>query len=539
MKTPMSRLPGISTLVADYFDHFAKVAEFYNGDYRNPEDFSGRSDSVRTRKVPLGQLVTILKEQNQRFGCGSQTLEKIDLLLEGRACAVVTGQQTGLFGGPLLTVYKALTTIKLAARLNRTCEGCYVPIFWLASDDHDFREVNHVILINKSNQPVTVSYAGHPVEAKIPVSEIELSDEITAVFQQLDQETHPSEFKEEVFTRLADAYRAKMRFSSAFGVWLTALFKSFGLVLIDASDPRIKVLGKSVFQTEITVKSPSTRRALAASAQLVEKNYHTQVRVHEGMLNLFYLEKSRNAIEMVGDKFAIKGLNRNFDENELLAQVEKQPQLFSPNVLLRPIYQDALLPTVAYVAGPAEIAYYAQMKGIYESFAMPMPIIYPRKSLTLLENKIDKVLDNYGLRVGDFWGDAERLINRIAKEQLPDSLEKRIENATKGVDKNLQTLEKVVMEFEPTLGHTVENAKGKIVHQMESLEKKILQAYKKRNEVIVQQIHKAEHSLYPKHHLQERKLNILPYLFKYGFGFIDRLYEAIDISSFEHQVIRI
>ncbi len=539
MKTVITQMPGVKPLFADYLTDFEKVSEFYNGDYRQPQDFLNRTDSVKSRELPLGQLVPILKEQNQKFGCGVQTLEKIDLLLERRACAVVTGQQTGLFGGPLFTIYKALTAIKLAERLSRTCEGCFVPIFWLASDDHDFREVNHIHINNKSNQPFKITYDGQNNDAKIPISEIKLNEEIATLLQQLEDETNPSEFKAEILNQLSAAYEPETIFSQAFGTWLTTLFKTFGLILIDASDVRIKKLGARVFKKEISENSPSTQSAIAASGKLSEKDYHSQVQLKQGFLNLFYAEEERNSIEIEDSNFSVKRAEQSFTKDELLHQVETRPEFFSPNVLLRPLYQDALLPTIAYVAGPAELAYYAQMKGIYEAFKIPMPIIYPRKSLTLLESKIEKVLNNYDLKVGDFWGNVEALINEIAKAQLPESLEKRIENASLCVNKNLQALEDTVTEFEPTLKNTVENVKGKILGQMDGLAKKILQAYKKRNEVIGQQIHKAQNSLYPNNNVQERELNILPYLFKYGFGFIDQLYEAMDISTFDHQITRI
>ena len=539
MKTSINQMPGVKPLVADYLTDFTKVSEFYNGDYRLPKDFLDRTDSVKSRELPLGQLVPILKEQNQKFGCGVQTLEKIDLLLERRACAVVTGQQTGLFGGPLFTIYKALTAIKLAERLSRTCEGCFVPVFWLASDDHDFLEVNHININDKSNQPLEITYNGHSSDNKIPVSEIKLNDQVNSLLQKLDDETNPSEFKAEILNQLSAAYLPETIFSQAFGAWLTTLFKTFGLILIDASDTRIKKLGATVFRKEIAEDSPSTQSAIAASTRLNKKNYHSQVQLKQGFLNLFYVERERNSIEIKEDSFSVKGTENSFTKNELLHKLETQPGQFSPNVLLRPLYQDALLPTVAYVAGAAELAYYAQMKGIYDAFDIPMPVIYPRKSLTLLEGKIEKVLDNYDLKVPNFWSNGEALINEIAKAQLPESLEKRIENASLCVNKNLQALEDTVIEFEPTLKNTVENVKGRILGQMDGLEKKILQAYKKRNEVIGQQIHKAQNSLYPNNNFQERELNILPYLFKYGLGFIDQLYESLDISNFDHQIVKI
>ncbi len=539
MKTPVSQLPGATPLMVDYLENFRKVAEFFNGDYQDSEIYLSRSDEVKSRDLPLGKLAPILKEQNQRYGCGFQTLEKINLLLERRACAVVTGQQTGLFSGPLYTVYKALTTIKLAERLNRTCEGCYVPVFWMASDDHDFREVNHIFVPDKNNQICEIAYNGHPADSRIPVSSVEVNSQISESLQNLHDATHPSEFKDGVFSSLTEAYQANSIFSESFGKWMMQLLKSFGVIIIDASDPRIKSLGVEIFKKEIAEKSPSSQQALHASEKLVKHNYHTQVQLHPNLLNLFYAEKERQSLEIQDGVVHVKGTNKKFQVAELLKLIDEKPHFFSPNVLLRPIYQDALLPTIAYIAGPAEIAYYAQMKGIYESFGLPMPIIYPRKSLTLLEPKIEKVLDSYNLNPQNFWGDVEMLINDIAKARLPENIENLIQNASSDITNNLQTLEGVVTGFDPTLTNTVENVKSKINHQMDILEKKILQAYKKRNDVISQQIYKAKNSLYPNNHFQERVLNVVPYLFKYGFGFIDQLYEAIDISNFDHQIVRL
>lgn len=539
MITPMGQMPGIPNLVADYLDNHPLVADFYNGDFRDSGTFVKRSEDVRARALPLEEVTAVLRAQNQRYGCGSHTLDNLDLLKSGRACAVVTGQQAGLFSGPLYTLYKALTTIKLAARLNRTCDGCYVPVFWLASDDHDFREVNHIRFVDRSNELRSLEYTGHPADARVPMHRVRLNGQISELLHALDESTHPSDFKQNVLRRLSEAYRPERSFSDAFGAWLMALCKAFGVILIDASDRRLKALGGSVFGKEIAEGSPSTQRALMASTELEKRGYPVQVPLHEGLLNLFFVEQERLTLKTRDSGFRIRGTDRVLRAAELQALLKERPEVFSPNVLLRPIYQDVLLPTVAYVAGPSEISYYAQMKGIYEAFDLPMPIIYPRKSLTLLEGKIEKVLDKYDLSVPDFWGDVEGLITQIVRSQLPESLEKRIENAGLCVGKNLQTLQEVVGEFDPTLTDTVEKTKNKMLQQMESLEKKILQAYKKQDDVIGQQIRKAGRHLYPDHALQERVLNVVPFLFKYDFELIERLYEALDIAHFDHQIVRL
>jgi len=347
----MSGLPGSNALVSDYFDNFEKVAEFYNGDYRSPENFLHRSSEIKKRDLPITKLVPILKEQNQRFGCSLPTLEKVDWLLERRACAVVTGQQTGLFGGPLFTIYKTLSTIRLAERLSRTCEGCYIPIFWLASDDHDFREVNHINILNKANEPLTIVYDGHPRESRLPVSRIQLTEAVQPVLDRLAKETHPSEFKDDVLHALSQAYQPGRAFSEAFAHWLMTLFKPFGLVIIDASDARVKALGKQLFEQEIRESSPSSRAALDVSKRLTDKGYHNQVQLQEGFLNLFYVEDERNAVQFEDGRFLVRRSGRKLTREELLAQLQAHPEFFSPNVLLRPLFQDVLLPTIAYVAG--------------------------------------------------------------------------------------------------------------------------------------------------------------------------------------------
>jgi len=539
MNIPLSQLPGRNQLVTDYISHFDKVSHFYNGDFRASDKFLTRASKIKQRDLPLVKLVPILKEQNQRFGGDLPTFEKIDWLLERRACAVVTGQQTGLFGGPLFTLYKALTTIKLADRLNRNCEGCYVPVFWLASDDHDFREVNHIHVLDKNNQPVRVTYNGHPANSKIPVANVAIEDEINDLIQQLEELTHPSDFKQDVLTQLADSYSPGTTFPLAFGKWLMALLRPFGIIIIDASDPRIKALGRVLFEKEIVDASPSSRAASETSAALLSQGYHNQVQLSGNFLNLFYAENDRESIAVNGDTFVLKRSNRQLTKPELLERLQTNPEFFSPNVLLRPLYQDTLLPTIAYVSGPSEGAYYAQMKGIYAAFDLPMPIIYPRKSLTLLEHKIEKVLDHYNLGVPDFWCDVEELVTQIAKASLPDNLEAGIEDAAKTVSERMQALEGLVVKIDPTLADFVKNSSGRILGQIEGIEKKVLQAYKKRNDVLRQQLYKASHSLYPNNQLQERQLNIVPYLFKHGFSFIDQLYEAMDVSSFDHQIVQL
>ncbi|MBP1768300.1 MAG: bacillithiol biosynthesis cysteine-adding enzyme BshC, partial [Candidatus Aminicenantes bacterium] len=224
-------------------------------------------------------------------------------------------------------------------------------------------------------------------------------------------------------------------------------------------------------------------------------------------------------------------------KEELLARVKDRPSSFSPNVLLRPIYQDSLLPTVVYVGGQAEVDYFAQLKGVYEEFGLPMPVIYPRKSVTLVEKKVARILEKFDLAIPDLWTRPDGLIAEIAKRQVPDDLEATLSRARGGLAENLESLKAEVVAFEPTLGGSLDTARGKMDQQWEFLEKKIRQAAAKKSETAVRQLGKAAIDLYPNERLQERVFNIVPYLIKYGFAFLEKLDQAIDIDEHDHQVL--
>ena len=256
-------------------------------------------------------------------------------------------------------------------------------------------------------------------------------------------------------------------------------------------------------------------------------------------MNLFLVEDERDTIQFSDNGYSIKGKPQMFKKNELLELLEKQPNKFSPNVLLRPLYQDTLLPTVAYVGGLSEVAYFAQMKEVYECFDLPMPIIYPRKSLTLIEKNVDKALNTYNLDVLDMWLNADAKINEIAKEKIPKSLDKAFQTTSSHLDKDLADIKSETLAFDPTLEKSVDLTIGKIHYQISLLEEKILKASKKQNTIITQRIHLAKNSLYPNQRLQERVFNITPFLIKYGFVFMDRLYKTIDIKQHDHQIIKL
>ena len=532
-----ARPPHLPSLTHDYLYDHGKVRDFYNGDFRDPAAFERQAERLRSRPIAREALAEVLTEQNAGYGCGPETLGAIGKLVRDKACAVVTGQQVGLFSGPLYTIYKALTAIKLSDALNRRGPGSFVPVFWLASDDHDLAEVDHITLLDKDNRVREIRCPAPQHERKAPVSDIPLPQEIGDCLGQLRDLTLDTEFKADILGALGDAYQPGRTYVEAFGRWMTRLFKSRGLILIDAVDHRLKEMGREVFYREIAGDSPSTRQAVAASERLRRAGYEAQIPLHEGILNQFYVERERHAIQWNDGAFDVKGLPSPKGKEELLGLAREKPFLFSPNVLLRPLYQDAVLPTVAYIGGPSEIAYFGQLKGVYETFGLPMPVIYPRKSVTIVERKIDHILKKYHLSVPDLWGNAAGAVGAITREEIPEAVGQAMLFVHDHLERDYAALKAEILAFDPGLAESVDLAKGKVNQQLDFLRKKVQQAARRRNDIAVQQLHKAVDNVLPNQRLQERVFNIVPYLIKYGAAFIDKLDRAIDIDAMEHQFL--
>jgi len=539
MAIPTKLLPHLSPLVSDYYYDFDKVQEFYNGDFRDPAAFMRQARSVQSRPLPRENLAAILAEQNRAYGCGPETLGRIEKIVRDRAGAVVTGQQVGLFSGPLYTIYKALTAVMLAEDLGRRGLGSFVPVFWLASEDHDLAEIDHITLLDKDNRLEEVRCRMPLGEGKIPASNLVLPRDILDCVRKLEDLTLDTEFKEDVISRLSEAYEPGRTYVEAFARWMTRLFKARGLIFIDPSDSRLKEMASGVFYREISEDSPSTGRAVEASKKLGEAGYGAQIPLHEGILNIFYADQERRTIQIKNGDLIIKGAGPSIGKEELLARAKVKPSLFSPNVLLRPIYQDTLLPTVAYVGGQAEVAYFAQMKGVYEAFGLPMPVIYPRKSVTIVEKKVAQTLKKFGLEIPDLWTQPDGLIAAIAKKQVPDTLETALRRAHVDLEGNFESLKAEVIAFEPTLKGSLDLARSKMDQQWKFMEKKIRQAAAKRNETAGRQLRTAVDNLYPNQRLQERVFNIVPYLIKYGYDFMEKFDRTLDIDEHNHQLLLI
>ena len=428
---PFSQIPHTTRLFTDFLSYSASVKPFYPrspyfAEWLKEEAAKISYDSSRRERVSA-----ILERQNKSWDASPQTLANIDRLRKG-AAAVVTGQQVGLFGGPMFDIYKALTAVKLAE--EATAAGVdAVPVFWLATYDHDLAEVNHVSIPGAEGTLQVLTTPSHDVPGA-PVSAVRLGDEILPLVDQASKLLGDSE----AVQALRDSYRPGEFLGTAFARFYTRIFAEWGVIVLDASDIELARVAEPMFRAAIERADELDAALLARGEALEAAGYHQQVKVTSSTVLLFTIRQgARTPIHrrgsgdtaefMIGTDPAAEKLSAA----DLLSRVRSNPEQFSPNVLLRPIVEDYLLPTLAYTGGAAEAAYFAQAGAVYERVLGRVTPIVPRFSATLVEPKIQRLLERHGITVPDVFNGPDALRRLLAERGLPGDLQVAFEAATK------------------------------------------------------------------------------------------------------------
>jgi len=532
---------GFSRLFIDYIDNYSNVKDFFIGDFRDKKLWQSQINAILHREIDRSSLAQVLLNQNRDYQCGIKTLANIDLLLSDNTVAIVTGQQVGLFTGPLYTLYKILTTLKLTEQLSQQYpEYNFVPIFWLEGEDHDIEEVSSFSFLNASNELQELRY---PSEEKTignnlgAVGSVHLDESIGMLFSSLHQALLPTEYSSKVFELFETAYQKGMTFSRAFIHLINVLLEDSGLIFFDPHNPDTKKILKPIFEQELNNISHTCRLVITQS-ELLEKQYHAQVKPRAVNLFLFH-NGGRYAIEPHEHGFSLKGTRRTFSKEEMLGFLDTDPNLFSPNVILRPICQDYLFPTLAYVAGPSEVAYFAQFKLLYENFNIPEPIIYPRCSATIVEERIQKIINKYGLQPKDFFTEIDALKGRITESISDFKVEELFSNTMGTVSESLTSLKDGLESIDPTLVPAMENTLVRMQGALKGLKEKTLAAQVRQHEISLRQLDKVAISLFPNSNLQEREMNIIYFLNKYGLELLRWLRSELILDKFMHQIINL
>ncbi len=535
MNIAVNKLPGLTPLTRDYLSHYEKVQDFFSSDFRKWDEYTLLAKKVRAiSRQHTQDLISLLIEQNKKFNCDARTLKNIEKLGDRNALVVATGQQVGLFTGPLYTVYKALTTIKLAQEIEKRLQSPVLPVFYLVSEDHDFVEVQWAGVVDQSNHFTDIRYQPKEKHDRSPVSQIMLDESINEQIEALAGMLPDTEFKKDIFDNLKTCYQQGAAFHTAFAEWFQKLFSGCGIILFDSADGRFKEFVRPVFKRELE-ENITIKVLQKTNAELTTRGYHAQLSVHPSRPGLFILKNGRHSLHKQSENYRNLNSGELFSVDELMEHAEN----LSPKAVLRPIVEDTLFPTIAYVGGPGEIAYWAQLKGVYQAYDLPMPIIFPRAGFTLIEAKVKRHLKKFGLDPTEFITDKKAAVAHISESLIPAGLESKIKTIKDQVQNTLPGLGDEIAEIDPGLKKTFTKTEQSIIHQLNILEHKVSNALRQKESILNDQLLSISANLLPEETLQERKLNIVPYLIKYNWKILEKLYQAIDLNDCNHQLLEL
>jgi bacillithiol biosynthesis cysteine-adding enzyme BshC len=522
---PFSSIPHTTRLFDDFLHHFDRVKQFYAQPPLREDWWAEEIKKIRYPEERRQAVAAILERQNREFGAGEKTLANIERLRKG-AAAVVTGQQVGLFGGPTFCILKALTAVLMAEKAGA------VPMFWLATEDHDLEEINTVNLAASDHlQKFTVNV---PHREGAPVGTIAFTDEIMAAVQQIEALFGKSEISE----LLAASYRKGETFGTAFARFYTKVFAEMGVVFLNPLDPELHRIARPVFRAALEKSEEINQALVARNHELETAGYHAQVKVTPSHTLCFYYEDgARTPVRHQDGEFFIG--DRKLAAAELLKETERCPEQFSANVLLRPLIQDYLLPTLCYIGGPAEAAYFAQIEVVYRKLAGRVTPIVPRIFATLIEPRIAKLLDRYQLSLTDLFNTPEKTRELVAGRALPDSILKSFDLAAEHVEKALALIQGPLEKLDKTLIDAAENAGSKMRYQLQGVRDKAARAEARKNTEVLHHADELITALYPNKELQEREIGAAYFLLKYGESVLEQITAAARTGCGEHQVIRI
>jgi bacillithiol biosynthesis cysteine-adding enzyme BshC len=523
-----------SALFRDYLAGREAVAPFFDGARWDLEALLAHAARSRALARPLDKLAEALARQQQARGA-TRAAELAAQLAAPEAVAIVTGQQAGLFGGPLYVLHKALAAVKIAAALRARWSGPVVPVFWIASDDHDFAEVRSTTVLDESLQLHTLRYNPHREPVGEPAARIVLDDTITALVDELRAALPASPQRDAVLDTVQLSYRPGAALAAAFASLVSALVPE--LVVMDPADPELKAMMAPVMEREVVERSPTSRLAEETGPRLLAAGYHQQVPVRPGFLNLFLMAQGqRRALAARNGTLEIRGLGTQIPIEEAVRQLRAQPAEWSPGVLLRPLAQDAVLPTAGYVGGPAEIAYHAQIGASYAHFGIPRPPLVPRPSFTVVEPAQARALEAESLSLPELQADSEALLSRWAREAYPD-VEDAFARSRDDLQRDLRHVESVLGQHDPTLRAAADAALGRALHQVDSLHEKAVRALKKRDQTRADRLRRTRDALLPGGLLQERGLGLIGLVARHGPAIIDVIRDRMDPWAKGHQVI--
>lgn len=531
------RVPHSSRLFLDYVHHFERVAEFYTASPFGLSGYQQLAAKLRTQSTSRQALCDILIRQNTKFDSPAAVFENIERLRNASTFAVVTGQQIGLFSGPAFTLYKALTAVRLSQWLSENGLPS-APVFWLATEDHDLDEVSHTAVLDEEYRLVPLAASGERPAPHSPVGAVKLTPAVADTLSLLESSLPEGSARDEVMRDVRDAYQPGVTWSHAFAKFMARLFGRWGVILVDSRDAELHQLSAPTYLRALDDPAAVRKRLIERSAALETRGYHSQVHVAEDSTLLFQIRGGdRQSLHHRDGQFQTAA-GDHCSARELSETFAGDPLSLSGNVLMRPVIQDTLLPTLAYVAGPSELAYLGQAHAIYDAFGRPMPVVLPRAAFTLTDARTQRILEKYRISVDDVWQGKEALGLKIAAAGFAPGWDQRFDAAGQEITRILSALAKDIETLDLTLLDPLKNTGEKMVHQLEKLRAKLSRAALQRSDLLSKHQHALLQFLYPARDLQERQVSGAYFLGRAGYGLLDRILSEIRVDSSQHQVLQ-
>jgi bacillithiol biosynthesis cysteine-adding enzyme BshC len=539
---PFERVPGQSRLFLDYLRDPVALRKYYPSVVRYHHELAARAAEVLSaHRTDRAALCDALAEMNAGWGASEKTLANVERLRSPSCVAAVSGQQVGLFTGPLYTIYKALSAVKLAGCLTQRGTDA-VPVFWMATEDHDWEEVRSAEFTACDGRLASASVPTEMHAEGRPVGAVTTDVSITEAVKRLLDVLPTTEFTDDLARVVRASYAPGRTYSECFARMMTALTKSYGLVLLDPLHPELKRLAAPLY-SEAARRAPEIAAALEArSLELERDGYHAQVHTSSDAFPLFLHTEDgwRNALARHADgRYRAKGASDDagYTAEELADWAAREPERFSPNVTLRAVVQDYLLPTIAYYGGAAEVAYFAQTAEVYRVLSRPATPILHRASLTVVERRTSSALERYNLHLTDFFAGHDHVVARVVEEHLGAEQARAFDRAESQINSALADLGETLRHFDPTLADALSHGSQKIGHQLAGLRARFHRAQMARDRAAHRQLERAAAALFPEKSLQERHLNVTSLLARHGLYFMDWIFNAVDIGSVDHQIV--
>ncbi|MBI2280179.1 MAG: bacillithiol biosynthesis cysteine-adding enzyme BshC [Bacteroidetes bacterium] len=522
-----------SKLIIDYLNENEKLTSFYNLPFKM-ESFAQLIEQRKSMPINRSVLVQSLQKQYQAVAISELTNTNILKLSSENTFTVTTGHQLNLFTGPLYFIYKIISTINLAKSLkNNYPEFNFVPVYWMATEDHDFEEINHFnVFGNKITLPKT--YEGAVGKMKLTGVQ-EVLNQLKEILGNRSANGWTGSQTEELINLFGEFYTEQKTFAEATRAFVNHLFGKYGLVIIDGDDTNIKKQMVEEFKVELTHQQ-NVKIINETTAKLEALGYKSQITPRE--INLFYLqENSRERIVFEDGLYHVLNTSISFSEPDIMTELETHPESFSPNVALRPLYQEKILPNLAYIGGGGELAYWFQLKEMFDVNQISFPILVLRNSALIVDEGNKKRLDKMGISVKHLFGDTDLFINQFLKEGAEVVLDlKKEENEIALIFNEMITkAEKIDATLKPMISAELQ----KTLKIIRNIEGRLIKAEKQKEEVTINQFKNIKEKLFPKGSLQERQDNLILLFLLMGFDVIDQLMPQLNPLEEEFKVIEL